>query len=55
MSLEIYPLELIQTLHAKNDRENGVDFDNSIFPGEAKMWLGVMNFCAPPAALKQKN
>ncbi len=48
-----YTLELMQILYAHNDKENGVDFDNSLFPGEAKMCLGLVNFRAPPAALKQ--
>ncbi len=30
-------LELIQILHAQNDKDNCVDFYNSVFPGEAKM------------------
>ncbi len=50
-----YTLELIQTLYAQNDKENCVDFYNSVFPGEAKMCLGFMNFHAPSTALKQKN
>ncbi len=44
-----------QSLHAQNDKENCVDFYNSVFPGEAKMRLGLMSFRAPSAALKQKN
>ncbi len=40
---------------AQNDKENGVDFYYSVFPGEAKMCLCLMSFRAPPAALKQKN
>ncbi len=48
-------LELTQTLHAQNDKENGLDLHNSVFPGEAKMCLGFMTFRALPAALKQKN
>ncbi len=48
-------LELVQTLHAQYDKENGVDFYNSVFPGEAKMCLGFMSFRAPSEALKQKN
>ncbi len=47
-----FTLELMQTLHAQNDKENGVDFYNSVFPGEAKMCLGFMSFYAPSAALK---
>ncbi len=50
-----FTLELIQTLHAQNDKENGVCFYKSVFPGEAKMCLGFMSFRAPSAALKQKN
>ncbi len=50
-----YNLESTQTLHAQNDKENCVDFYNSIFPGEAKMCLGFMSFRAPPVALKRKN
>ncbi len=45
-----FTLELIQTLYAQNDKENGVDFYNSVFPEEAKMCLGFMSFRAPPAA-----
>ncbi len=50
-----FTLESIQTLHAQNDRENCVDFYNSVFPGEVKMCLGFMSFRALSAALKQKN
>ncbi len=50
-----FTLELIQTLYSQNDKENGVDFYNSVFPGEVKMFLGFMSFRAPSAALKQKN
>ncbi len=50
-----YTLELIQTLYGQNDKENCVDFYNSVFPGEAKMCLGLMSFRAPSAAPKQKN
>ncbi len=50
-----YTLELIQTLYVEHDKENGVDFYNSVFPGEVKMCLGFMNFHALSAALKQKN
>ncbi len=50
-----YTLELIQTSHAQNDKENCVDFYNSVFPGEAKMCWGFMSFRAPSGALKQKN
>ncbi len=50
-----YKLELIQNLYAQNDKENGVDFYNSVFPGEVKMCLVFMIFRAPSAALKQKN
>ncbi len=39
----------------KNDKENGVDFYNSVFPGEAKICLGFMSFRARSAALKQKK
>ncbi len=49
-----YTLELIQTLHAQNDKGNCMDVNNSDFPGEAKMFLGFMSFRAPPAALKRK-
>ncbi len=42
-------------MYVQNDKENGVDFYNSVFPGEAKMCLGLMSFRAPSAALKQKN
>ncbi len=45
--LRNYPLELIQTLYGQNDKENGVDFYYSDFPGEAKMCLGFMSFRAP--------
>ncbi len=38
-----------------HDKENGVEFYNSVFPGEAKMCLYFMSFRAPPAALKQNN
>ncbi len=41
-----YTLELIQTLYAQNDKGIGVDFYNWVFPGEAKMCLGFMNFFA---------
>ncbi len=50
-----YTLELIQTLYAQSDKENGVNFHNSVFPGEAKMCLDFMSFRATSAALKQKN
>ncbi len=50
-----FTLGSIQTLHAQNDRENCVDFYNSVFAGEAKMCLSFMSFRAPAAALKQKN
>ncbi len=40
---------------SQNDNENGVDFYNSVFPDEAKMYLGFMSLRAPPAVLKQKN
>ncbi len=50
-----YTLELIQIVHAQNDKENGVDFYNSVIPGEVKMCLGFMSFRALSAALKQKN
>ncbi len=46
---------LIQSVHTINDKENGVDFYNSVFPGEVKMCLGIMSFRSPLAALKQKN
>ncbi len=48
-------LEIIQALFAQNDKENGVDFYNSVFRGEAKMCFGFMSLRAPSAALKQKN
>ncbi len=48
-----YTLELIQTLYAQNDKENGVDLYNSVFPGEVKMCFGFMSFRALSAALKQ--
>ncbi len=50
-----YTLELIQTLYGQNDKENGVDFFNSVFLGEVKMCFGFMSFRALSAALKQKN
>ncbi len=50
-----FTLEFMQILYAQNDKENGADFYNSGFPGEAKMGLGLMIFRAPSAALKQKN
>ncbi len=50
-----YTLELIQTVYGQNDKENGVDFYNSVFLGEVKMCLGFMSFRALSAALKQKN
>ncbi len=50
-----YTLELIQTLYGQKDKENGVDFYNSVIPGEVKMCLGLMSFRALSAALKQKN
>ncbi len=50
-----YALELIQTLYAQNDKENGVYFYSLVFPGEVKMCLGFMSFRAPSAVLKQKN
>ncbi len=49
-----YTLELIQTLYAQNVIENGVNFHNSVFPGEAKMCFGFMSFRAPSAALKHE-
>ncbi len=43
-------------MYAQNDNEIGEDFYNSVFyPVEAKMCLGLMSFCAPSAALKQKK
>ncbi len=36
-----YTLELIQILYAENDKENGVDFYNTVFPEEVKI-LGVI-------------
>ncbi len=45
----------METLYPQNDEENGVDFYNSVFPGEVKMCLGFKSFRAPPAALKQTN
>ncbi len=50
-----YTFEYLQTLHAKNDKENGGDFYNLVFPGEANMCLVFMSFRAPSASLKQKN
>ncbi len=50
-----FTLEVVQTLHAQNDKENCVDFYNTVFPGEVKMCLGFMSIRAPSAALKQKN
>ncbi len=50
-----YTSEFIQILYAQKDKENGVDFYNSVFPGKAKMCLNFMSFRAPSAALKQKN
>ncbi len=35
--------------------KNGLDFYNSVFPGESKMRLGFMSLRAPSTALKQKN
>ncbi len=46
-----FTLELIQTVYAQNDKENGVELYNSVFPGEAKKCFGFMSF---RAALKQK-
>ncbi len=46
---------IIQTFYAQNYKENGADFYNSVFPGEAKMCLGFMSFRGSPAALKHKN
>ncbi len=48
-----HTLELIQTLHAQNDKENCVGFYNSVLPGEAQMYLGFTSFRAPPRAVKQ--
>ncbi len=39
-------------MYGQNDKENGVDFYNSVFPGEVKMCLGFMSFRAVSAALK---
>ncbi len=50
-----YTLELLPALYADNDKENDVDFYNSVFPGEVKSCLVFMSFRAPSAALKQKN
>ncbi len=50
-----YTLEITQTLYAQHDKENGVDFYNSVFPGEVIMCLVFMSFRAPSSALKQKN
>ncbi len=44
-----YALELIQPLYAQKDKENGVDFYNSVFPEEAS------RRSATSAALKQKK
>ncbi len=52
---QCYTLELIQTMYAQNYKENGVDFYNYVFSGEAKVCLGFMSFRAPSAVLKQKN
>ncbi len=41
--------------YAQNNKENGVDFYNLVFPGEAKMCFGFMGFRAPSEALKPKN
>ncbi len=49
------PLELLQTLHARKDKENCMHFYDLVFPGEAKICLGSMHFHTPHAALKQKN
>ncbi len=42
-------------MHAQNDKKNCLDFNNSVFPGEAKKCFGFMSFRAPPATLEQKN
>ncbi len=52
--MEVYA-ETLQTLYGENDKENGVDFYNSVFPGEAKMCFVFMSFRATSSALKQKN
>ncbi len=39
-----YTLELMQTLYAWHGKENGVDFYNSVFPGEVQMCLVFMSF-----------
>ncbi len=50
-----FTLELIQALHALNDKENCKDLNNLVYPGEAKMCIDFMSFRAPPETLKQKN
>ncbi len=50
-----FTFELIQALHALNDKENCKGFYNSVYPGEAKMCLDFMSFRAPPASLKHKK
>ncbi len=34
-------------MYAQNDKENGVDFYNSVFREEAKMCFGFMSFRTP--------
>ncbi len=50
-----YTLELIQTLYAQNDKQNCVNFYNSVFPGEAKMCLGFMSFRAFLFIMKKRG
>ncbi len=45
-------LRLIQTDMLKTMKKTARIF---IIPGEAKMCLGFISFCAPPTALKRKN
>ncbi len=45
-------LDLAHTVYAQNDKESGVDFNNSVFLEESKMCLGFMSFRAPSSALK---
>ncbi len=50
-----YTYELILTLYSQNEKENCVDFHNSVFPEEAKMCFGFMSFRARAAAVNKKN
>ncbi len=45
-------LDLAQPVYAQNDKEGGVDFNNSVFLEEAKTCSGFMSFRAPSTALK---